>query len=50
MSPTRSGDVEGRGRVLAGELPEGGRDGVLLLENGAKFNVDIVHGQKTGDK
>ena len=68
LPPLRAGDVEGRGRLLRGELPsiagvgaggaairagrgkqreteaEGGGGGseVLLIENGAKFAVDII--------
>ncbi|KAG1658641.1 hypothetical protein FOA52_006403 [Chlamydomonas sp. UWO 241] len=41
----RSGDKQGRGELVAGTLPSGP---VLLLENGARFLVDIVQGQKTG--
>jgi len=41
----RSGDEAGRGRLVAGEMPE---DPPVFNENGARFHVDIVQGQKTG--
>ncbi|GLC36377.1 hypothetical protein PLESTB_000768300 [Pleodorina starrii] len=37
----------GRGRLLAGEAPAPGRP-VRFLENGVRFQADIVQGQKTG--
>ena len=49
MSTIRSGDAEGRGRLLAGDLPKGTGDGIVLIENGARFNIDVVQGQKTGE-
>ncbi|MBI1880938.1 MAG: class I SAM-dependent rRNA methyltransferase [Chloroflexi bacterium] len=38
-------DGKGTGRLLVGEIPTAP---VAFLENGVRFTVDVVHGQKTG--